>query len=380
MAEQEGDKTEAPTPKRRQDAAKEGNILRSRDFATALTVLAGCAWIALFGPQLFDACRALMRASLSFGAADVADFQPLRPLASAGWQIAPAMIALFVIAMVAAVASQAGLGSLSFNAGLLAPKPNRLNPASGLKRIFGPQGWIELGKSLLKVLLLGAIGWYVLRSIDKQSVGLVSTDVSQSVAALGGMLVQVLFAMAGGLVLIALIDVPVQMFQLLSKLRMTKQEVKDEHKETEGNPEAKAAQRARMHAMAKRNMKKAVASAQVVLTNPTHFAVALRYDRGRDQVPVVVAKGRGVTALAIRELAAENAVPCLEYPMLARAVYYTAREGQEIRDDLYQAVATVLAFVFGLNAEAAPPPIDVPPTARFDENGQKMRGDKAASA
>ncbi|MBX9814408.1 MAG: flagellar biosynthesis protein FlhB [Proteobacteria bacterium SG_bin5] len=372
MAEQEGDKTESPTAKRRQDAAKEGNILRSRDFATALTVLAGCAWIALFGPQLFDACRSLMRASLSFGAADVADFQPLRPLAAAGWQLAPAMIALFAISIVAAIASQAGLGSLSFNSSLLAPKANRLDPMAGIKRIFGPSGWIELGKSLLKVLLLGAIGWYVLRSIDKQSVGLVSTDVRQSVASLGTMLVQVLFAMAGGLVLIALIDVPLQLFQLMNKLRMTKQEVKDEHKETEGNPEAKGAQRARMHAMAKRNMKKAVASAQVVLTNPTHFAVALRYERGQDQVPVVVAKGRGVTALAIRELAAENDVPCLEYPMLARAVYYTAREGQEIRDDLYQAVATVLAFVFGLNAQAAPPKIDVPPTARFDENGQKL--------
>jgi len=200
MAEQEGDKTESPTAKRRQDAAKEGNILRSRDFATALTVLAGCAWIALFGPQLFDACRSLMRASLSFGAADVADFQPLRPLAAAGWQLAPAMIALFAISIVAAIASQAGLGSLSFNSSLLAPKANRLDPMAGIKRIFGPSGWIELGKSLLKVLLLGAIGWYVLRSIDKQSVGLVSTDVRQSVASLGTMLVQVLFAMAGGLV------------------------------------------------------------------------------------------------------------------------------------------------------------------------------------
>lgn len=372
MAEQEGDKTEAPTAKRRQDAAKDGNILRSRDFATALTVLAGCAWIALFGPNLFDACRALMRASLSFGAADVRDFQPLRPLASAGWQLAPAMIALFAISMVAAIVSQAGLGTLTFNGSLLAPKASRINPMEGLKRIFGPQGWIEIGKSLLKVLLLGAIGYYVLRSIDKQSVGLVSSDVRQSIAALGSMLVSVLFAMAGGLVLIALIDVPMQMFQLFQKLRMTKQEVKDEHKETEGNPEAKGAQRARMHAMAKRNMRKAVASAQVVLTNPTHFAVALRYERGKDQVPVVVAKGRGVTALAIRELAAENKVPVLEYPLLARAVYYTAREGQEIRDDLYQAIATVLAFVFGLNAAAAAPPIDVPPSARFDENGRKL--------
>ena len=154
---------------------------------------------------------------------------------------------------------------------------------------------------------------------------------------------------------------------------MTKQEVRDEHKESEGSPENKAHIRARQREVLKGGARTAVMEAHVVLTNPTHFAVALRYERGRDQVPVVVAKGRGATALAIREIAAEAALPVLEYPALARAVYYTSREGQEVRDDLYMAIATVLAFVFQLNAAAGgtdqAPPIDVPPSARFDENG-----------
>ncbi|MBY0519133.1 MAG: flagellar type III secretion system protein FlhB [Sphingomonas sp.] len=374
MADEFGEKTESPTAKRKQKAYDDGQVLRSREFATALVVLAGCGWLALFGPALLAACKALMINSFQFGSGDVDDFDPMRPLAAAAWQLATPIVALLVITFLAAIFSQAGLGALTFNGKLMAPKGSRINPAAGLKRIFGPQGWVELAKSLLKVVLLGAIGYYMLLHVATQSIGLASSDVKQSVAALGDMLVGTLFAMAAGLVIIAGIDVPVQLIQLLQKLRMSKQEIKDENKESEGNPENKAAQRQRRHDIAKRSMRKAVASAHVVLTNPTHFAVALRYDRGTDQVPVVVAKGRGVTAQAIRELAAEGGKPVLEYPMLARAVYYTSREGQEVRDDLYLAIATVLAFVFGLNARAgAPPPtVVVPPTARFDENGSKI--------
>ncbi len=374
MADEFGEKTEAPTAKRKQKAFDDGQVLRSREFATALVVLAGCGWLAIFGPALMAACKGLMITSFSFGSGDVDDFQPMRSLAIAGWQIAPPMIAMFVIATLAAIFSQAGLGALTFNGKLMAPKASRINPASGLKRIFGPQGWVELGKSLLKVILLGTIGYYMLWHVSTQSIGLASSDIERSVGALGSMLTGTLFAMAAGLVVIAGIDLPIQIIQLLQKLRMSKQEIKDEHKESEGNPENKAAQRQRRHDLAKRNMRKAVSEAHVVLTNPTHFAVALRYDRGRDQVPVVVAKGRGVTAQAIRELAAESRVSVLEYPMLARAIYYTSREGQEVRDDLYMAIATVLAFVFGINAQAGgtPPPIAVPESARFDENGVKI--------
>lgn len=374
MSEEFGEKTEAPTPKRKREAAEQGDVLRSREFATALVVMAGCGWLALAGPSLIGACKALMASSFQFGRSDIEDFSPFRPLLDSGWKLAPAIGSLLAVTLVAAILSQAGLGSLSFNGTLLAPKASRINPASGLKRIFGPQGWIELAKSLLKVMLLGSIGAYTLWKVSKSSIGLVSSGVEGAVGALGGTFLGVLFAMAGGLMLIAGIDVPIQIIRLLGKLRMTKQAIRDENKETEGSPEAKGAIRQRQREVMKRGVRKAVAEAHVVLTNPTHFAVALRYDRENDQVPVVVAKGRGVMALAIRELAAESKVPILEYPAVARAIYYTSREGQEVRDDLYLAIATILAFVFGINVQAggSPPPVAVPETARFDENGVKQ--------
>ncbi|WP_085808305.1 flagellar biosynthesis protein FlhB [Sphingomonas sp. TZW2008] len=376
MADEFGEKTEAPTPKRLKDAVEKGDILKSREFATALVVLAGVAWIVFFGPALVAACKGVMAESFRFGRGDVEDFQPFRPLAAAGWKLLPALGALFAITVVAGILSQAGLGSLGFNGSLLAPKGSRINPASGLKRIFGMNGWTELGKSLLKVALLGTIGGWLLMQSARVTLGLARSNLGAAVDALGGTLTHLLIIMAMGLAAIAMLDVPLQMFQRLKKLRMTKQEQKDEHKESDGNPEVKGQIRAKQRAILSRSTRKSVAEAHVVLTNPTHFAIALRYDRGHDQVPVVVAKGRGAMALAIREAAGEMAVPILEYPMLARAIYYTSREGQEVRDDLYLAIATVLAFVFGLNERmggTAPlPAVDVPVGARFDENGAAL--------
>ena len=371
MSETPGEKTEAPTPKRRQKALDDGTMLKSREFASALGVLIGCAWLALLGPEMLSACKEVMAAGFTFGRADVEHFEPFRPLAEAGGKLAPSLAVLFVISVLGAIASQAGLGALRFNTKLWKPKASKLNPASGLKRIFGANGWIELGKSLLKVILLGSIGGYMLWSMAQQSVGLVTSDFHRAVNELGGTFLTLLFVMSGGLVLIAMIDVPVQAIRLLAQLRMSKEEIKEEHKESEGSPEAKAGIRARQREVLKGGFRKALAEAHVVLTNPTHFAVALRYDQMNDQIPVVVAKGRGATALAIRELAAEMQLPVLEYPSLARAVYYTSKENQEIRDDLYMAVATVLAFVFGVNQAAGglQPFVTVPTTARFDENG-----------
>jgi flagellar biosynthetic protein FlhB len=375
MAEYEGDKTEAPTAKRRKDAVERGDVLKSREFATALIVLAGCGWIAMLGPQMIKACEGLMTASFRFGRADIEDWSPMRPLIQAGLGFAPTVGGLFLIAMIAAIASQAGLGSFRFNGSLLQPKFSRINPASGLKRLFGPTGWIELGKSLLKVALLGSIGSWLMWKTAQPTLGLsTSSDVAGVVGQLGGTFVWILFTMAGGLVLIAGVDLPIQIVRLLAKLRMSKQEVRDENKETEGSPEAKQHLRQRQREMSRRSVRQAVATADVILTNPTHFSVALRYDRFKDNAPVVVAKGRGATALAIRDVAGEEKIQILEYPALARAVYYTSREGQEIRDDLYPAVATVLAFVFGLDQRSGtvPPAINVPTSARFDENGVKQ--------
>ncbi|WP_033921836.1 EscU/YscU/HrcU family type III secretion system export apparatus switch protein [Sphingomonas sp. 37zxx] len=371
MAENGGEKTEAPTQKRKQKAIDDGDILKSREFGTAIVVLLGCSWLVLLGPAVLGACREVMAAGFRFGRADVEDFQPFRPIGEALWTLAPSVGGLLMLTFVASILSQAGLGSIAFNGKLLAPKGSRINPGAGLKRIFGAQGWIELGKSLLKVVLLGSIGWWLLAGTAESTLGYVSSDLQQALGGLGEQLTLLLLWMSAGLVAIAGIDVPIVAFRRMQKLKMSKQEVKDEHKETEGSPEAKGAQRQRQREMAKRGFRKAMGEAHVVLTNPTHFAVALRYEQGRDQVPVVVAKGRGATALAIRELAGDMAVPVLEYPTLARAVYYTSREGQEVRDDLYLAIATVLAFVFGVNAKAGgiQPPVMVPPGARFDENG-----------
>jgi flagellar biosynthetic protein FlhB len=374
MAEEFAEKTEAPTPKRRQKAAEDGQVLRSRELTAAAVVLAGVLWLALSGPALIGALKAVMRESLQFGRADVEDFQPLRPILSVGLTLAPSLVMLFAVSIGVSVLSQAGLGGVSFQSKLIGFKASRINPGAGLKRIFGMHGWIELGKGLMKVALLGSIGAWMLWSMRQESLGLVAGDVESSVAALGWRLILLLLVMSGGLLLIAGIDVPVQLIRLLNKLKMSKQEIKDEHKEAEGSPEAKGAQRRRMHEIFKQSARKSIGTAHVVLTNPTHFAVALRYERGEDEVPVVVAKGRGAKALAIRELAQELEKPVLEYPALARAVYYTSREGQQVRDDLYVAIATVLAFVFGVNLRAGggQPNVIVPDSALFDENGVRV--------
>ncbi|WP_342250267.1 flagellar type III secretion system protein FlhB [Sphingomonas sp. OTU376] len=374
MSESGGEKTEAPTAKRKRKAIDDGQILSSKDFGTALIVLLGCSWMMFFGPSLVRACKEVMVGSFTFGVADVEDFEPWRPIAEAGWKLATPMLALLLLAVIGAILSHAGLAGIRWNSKLFAPKASRINPASGLARIFGPNGWIELGKGLLKVVLLGSIGTWLLWSMTRRSLGLVEADLHGAIGAMGGEFLTLLFVMAGGLLLIAGVDLPIQILRHMAKLRMTKQEVRDEHKESEGSPEAKAAQRQRQRQILKGGFRKAVATANVVITNPTHFAVALRYEQGKDQVPVLVAKGRGATALAIRELAGELDVPILEIPQLARAVYYTSKENQEIRDDLYMAVATVLAFVFQLSkrANAVMAPVTVPDTALFDENGRKQ--------
>lgn len=374
MSESAGEKTQAPTPKRKQKALEQGDMLKSKEFGAALIILLGCGWMVLMGPQLLSACKEVMTASFSFGRGDIESFQPWKPLAIAGWKLAPSLCALLAVSFIGAILSQAALGSLHFQGKLLAPKGNRINPGSGLKRIFGTNGWIELFKSLLKVVLLGGIGAYMLWNAAGPTMGLVSSDLTQAVRSLGDTFATLIFVMAGGLLLIAGIDLPIQIVRHFQRLKMSMQELKDEHKESEGSPEAKSAQRQRQREMAKGGLRGSVATAHVVLTNPTHFSVALRYTSGKDQVPVVVAKGRGEIALAIRELADEFAVPKIELPPLARAIYFTSREGQEIRDDLYMAVATILAFVFGLDKRAGGqmPNVAVPDTALFDENGQQL--------
>lgn len=368
------EKTEAPTQKRRTDAVEKGDVLQSRELGTALVVLAGAAWIALAGPWMMGALENMLARSLSFDSDAVEDFDPTSAVIDMLGTIALPLLSLFAITIVAAIGTPALLGSLGFRWSAIAFKGDKLNPLTGLQRIFGMQGIIELLKSIAKVVLLGAVGFWLLRDRAEDLMTLGRQDIGPALAELGGIFVMAVLVMALALAVIAGMDIPAQIFQRSGRLRMTKQEIKDEHKQTEGSPELKAAIRRKQHETLRGSARTAVAEASVVLTNPTHFAVALRYRPGMDAAPIVVARGRGATAEAIRDLAKESKVPVLSYPQLTRALYYTARSGQMIREDLYIAVATILAFVFNLDAALAegvnPPKIEVPPGARFDENGQ----------
>jgi flagellar biosynthesis protein FlhB len=268
------------------------------------------------------------------------------------------------------------LRSFGFHTSLIAFKGNRIDPIAGLKRIFGLQGVIELGKAIAKTLLLGGVGWWLIVGQLPMLWGLVRSDVHSGAAAIGAALVKTLLVLCLGLIAIAMLDVPLQRFQRQKRLRMTMQEVKDELRKSEGAPELKLAQRQRQHDVLAGSARRAVTEATLVLTNPTHFAVALRYRPDRDAAPVVVARGRGDVALAIKGLAREAAVPVLEYPQLTRAIYFTTRAGRFVPEDLFIAVATILAFVFNLDralAEGvAQPDIDVPPAKQFDEAGRSL--------
>jgi flagellar biosynthetic protein FlhB len=369
-------KTEQPTAKRRSEAVEKGDVLQSRELGTALVVLAGAGWLALAGPWMMTSLQTMMQNALMFDVGAVMDFKPGQAFTDRIADILVPLLSLFLLTVAAAVAAPAMLGSLGFRWGAIGFKANKLNPLSGIKRIFGVQGLIELGKSLVKVLLLGAVGVWVLMRQSGDLMTLGRQEIVLALNQLGTLFIFAVLVMAFALAVIAGIDVPAQIFQRGSRLRMTKQEVKDEAKQTEGSPELRAAIRRRQQETLQGSARTAIAEATVVLTNPTHFAVALRYRPGFDAAPIVVARGRGATAQAIRELAAENEVPMLRYPELTRALYYTTRAGQMIREDLYIAVATVLAFVFNIETALAEgvgqPDIEVPGDIRYDEDGRPV--------
>ena len=369
-------KTEQPTAKKLADSAREGDVLMSRELATALMMLAAAGWIVAAGGWFVQSAGDLVRRGLTLTAADVADFAPAEALMRNGVEILLPLASLFALALGAAVAGPAMLGSMGWRGKALHFKGNRLNPMSGIKRMFGLQGATELGKAIAKVLLLGTIGYWLVASSLPAIMSMASTDLIAAIGLAGKAIGHAMLTLAGGLVVIALIDVPVQWFQRNKRLMMSKQEIKEEMRQSDGAPELKQAQRQRAHEILSGSARKAVSEATVVLTNPTHFSVALRYRLGTDAAPVVVARGRGDVALSIRELARTANVPMLEYPQLTRAIYFTARAGRVIPEELFVAVATVLAFVFQLERAAADglaqPAVDVPPSHRFDPEGRRQ--------
>lgn len=375
-----GEKTEKPTAKKLADAAKEGDILQSRELATALVVMAGAGFLAIMGPGFVRALRDMLADGLTFGRDDVYDFSPgQRGVALASGLLLP-VGGIMAATLFAAVAAPALLGSLGFRSNAFQFKASKINPANGLKRMFGLNSLIELGKSLAKVTLLGSIGVWLVWSRLKEITAMGSTGLDKALVEVGDIFVLAGLVMGGALLLIALVDAPLQMFQRNKRLAMSKQDLKDEHKESEGSPELKGHIRRKQFEVMSGNTRKAVAEATVVLMNPTHFAVALRYKPGVDFAPVVVARGCDAIAFAMRELADTHQVPVLQYPELTRAIYFTSRVGQVVDEALYMAVATILAFIFRVEnrmaSEMDRPFIDLPETMRFDAEGNLPPGAK----
>lgn len=375
MAEEpdKDEKSEAPTARRREDAKREGNLLTSRELGPALGGLVGALWLLLFGPMIGERLILMMESALELAPHDAVQADPVVALVILAAPLAWPLMALALAMLVAAIAGRALVGGLVFSSKLLMPKAERLNPLKGLARIFSLQGLIELVKALLKALLLLGIGGLLLWRDRFMLMNLSRVPLESAWGAVLASATFLFLALTAGLALIAAGDLPVQFLRWLQKLRMTRKELKDEMRQTEGAPEVRAALRRMQHQVLKRANRAAVADASVVLVNPAHFAVALRYQPGLDAAPVIVARGRGPVAVAIRDLAHELDVPTLSYPEVARAIYFTGRVGQSIRADLYVVVATILAFVMRL-ADARqedPPAVDVPAGYHYDMDGRK---------
>lgn len=376
MSEQpSGEKSFAPTEKRKRDAIKKGDVLRSKEVATASAVIVGGAWLYGGGPWLVGALEQVARSAFSFDRATLEAPLPQGLLALALESVLPPLLMLGLCVIAGTLAAQMLLGEGRWVSANIKPKASRLNPLGGLKRMFGLQGLIELGKSLLKVALLGALAWLwaasQLAPLLELGRGSLNAQLALAARALGGL--GLLLAL--GLLVIALIDWPIQWLRRMARLKMTHRELRDETRQTEGAPERRTAQRQRQRDLARGGVMRAVKDAQFVLANPAHFALAITYDPELAPAPVVLAKGRGEKALAMRELAAEFGVPVLEYPALARSVYFTTRESQVIREELYVALAALVAFVMSLERGEHPPrpSVEVPLALRFDAEGRAER-------
>jgi len=359
------EKTEEPSEKKLRESREKGEVPRSRDLSGAIVVLAGVAALMNGGQSAFLHARRIFALGLGYSReALFSDALPGRTLHAAMHEALNLFAPVAVATMLATLAAPLLLGGLNFSAQALQPKFDRLDPIKGLGRIFAMRGLIELGKALLKLLFIGAVLGLLLRhwqdELQATGRGSVVAGIAQSIGLLGrsALWFGSMLALIGG------IDALYQKFDHAKTLRMTKQEIRDEMKESEGNPELKGRIRQVQQAQSRRRMMEELPKADVVVVNPTHFAVALRYDDGRMGAPRVIAKGVDVLAQQIRLVAGSHRIPMVESPPLARALYATTELGREIPATLYVAVAQVLAYVYQLKQAVAqgetPPAVPTP--------------------
>ena len=349
MAESESgaDKTEDPTEKRKKDSREKGEIARSKELNTLAIMLAGSAGLLIFGGALAQDLMELMRYNFSLSREVLLNPDSMGAFLLHSGKIAliavqPVLITLLIAALIGPIS----LGGWLFAAGSLAPKFSRMNPAAGIKRMFSAKALVELLKALAKFFIILIVALLVLQSDIDDLLRIAHEPLELAVIHSVQVVAWSALWMACGLILIAAVDVPVQLWESHKKLLMTKQEVRDEHKDQEGRPEVKQRIRQLQREMSQRRMMSAIPDADVIITNPTHYAVALKYDPEKGAAPMLLAKGSDFLALKIREIGAKHNILLLESPALARSIYHSTELDQEIPAGLYLAVAQVLAYVY----------------------------------
>ena len=350
MAEESDlEKTESATPKRLEKAREEGQVTRSRELASFALLAAGFFGVWGMSGPISEHLQSILRGAFTFDHATVLDTrQMMIGAANAGKEGLFAVLPVLLLAAFAALAAPMALGGWLITTKPLAPNFGRLNPISGLGKIFSVQGPVQLGMSILKTVVVGGMAGWAIWSRKAEVLGLLTKPLALALADAMHLIFVCCGMAIAGLFLVAAVDVPYQLYSHAKKLRMSKEEVKREHKESDGDPHIKAKIRQQQRAAARRRMMQAIPTADVIVTNPTHFAVALKYTDGEMRAPKVVAKGVNLVAARIRELGRENNVPLLEAPPLARALYHNVEINREIPGALYGAVAQVLAWVYQL--------------------------------
>ncbi|MFJ2324167.1 MULTISPECIES: flagellar biosynthesis protein FlhB [unclassified Pseudomonas] len=378
MAESESgqDKTEDPTEKRKKDSREKGEIARSKELNTLAVMMAGASALLIFGGMLAEDLMDLMRMNFTLSREVIMNQGSMGTFLMQSGKLAlvaiqPIMITLLLAALIGPIS----LGGWLFAAGSLAPKFSRMNPAAGIKRMFSFKSVVELLKALAKFLITLGVALVVLSADVDDFLRIAHEPLDRAIIHSVTLVAWSTLWLACGLIIIAAVDVPVQLWEAHKKLLMTKQEVRDEHKDQEGRPEVKQRIRQTQREMSQRRMMAAIPDADVVITNPTHYAVALKYDSEKGGAPVLLAKGSDFLALKIREIAVANNVMLLESPGLARSIYYSTELDQEIPGGLYLAVAQVLAYVYQIRQFQAgkgkrPDPLKddlpIPPDLRRD--------------
>lgn len=351
MAESDsGEKTEDPTAKKLADARKKGQIARSKDLGTMFVLVGSAVALMIVGSALVESMTFIMKRLFTLSRRESLDINALFGVlqATVSDVIAP-LLWIFFIIVFAAFVGNTMLGGMSFSMEAMAPKLNRLSPIEGFKRMFGVKAIVEFIKSLLKFLVVFIVAYLLLHSLFDEILSLSLEAVPLNFKHATDMLLWMFLALALSIGIIAAIDAPYQTWEHNRQLKMTKQEVKDEFKNTEGSPEIKGRIRRTQYEMSQRRMMQDVPDSDVVITNPTHYSIALKYDVNSGGAPQLVAKGIDEMAMHIRTIAKEHQVEIIQSPALARSLYYTAEVNEDIPEELFAAVAQVLAFVYQLN-------------------------------